>query len=97
MKSVGPENYPSVGKTLPVDDCDAEEYASGPRDDWNLRQRRERQPQNAALSAQQYAGGPGMKAKLNLALREHNGLVYTVENTMVAYGDTALEHLFRLR
>ena len=33
-------------------------------------------------------GGPGMNAKLNLALREHHGLVYTVESTMVAYGDT---------
>ena len=33
-------------------------------------------------------GGPGMNAKLNLALREHNGLVYTVESMMVAYGDT---------
>ena len=33
-------------------------------------------------------GGPGMNAKLNLALREYNGLVYTVESTMVAYGDT---------
>ena len=33
-------------------------------------------------------GGPGMNDKLNLALREHNGLVYTVESTMVSYGDT---------
>ncbi len=33
-------------------------------------------------------GGPGMNARLNLALREKNGLVYTVESTMVAYGDT---------
>ena len=33
-------------------------------------------------------GGPGMNAKLNLALREHNGLVYTVESTMVSYGGT---------
>ena len=33
-------------------------------------------------------GGPGMNAKLNLALREHNGLVYTVESTMVSYADT---------
>ena len=33
-------------------------------------------------------GGPGMNAKLNLALIEHNGLVYTVESTMVSYGDT---------
>ena len=35
-------------------------------------------------------GGPGMNAKLNLALREHNGLVYTVESSMVSYGDTGL-------
>ena len=33
-------------------------------------------------------GGPGMNAKLNLVLREHNGLVYTVESTMISYGDT---------
>ena len=33
-------------------------------------------------------GGPGMNAKLNLALRERGGLVYTVESTMMAYGDT---------
>jgi len=33
-------------------------------------------------------GGPGMNAKLNLALREHNGLVYTVESTMMSYSDT---------
>ena len=33
-------------------------------------------------------GGPGMNAKLNLALREHHGLVYTVESTMIAYADT---------
>ncbi len=32
-------------------------------------------------------GGPGMNAKLNLALRERSGLVYTVESTMMAYGD----------
>ena len=31
-----------------------------------------------------------MNAKLNLALREHNGLVYTVESSMVSYGDTGL-------
>ena len=35
-------------------------------------------------------GGPGMNAKLNLALRERNGLVYTVESTMVSYGDTGI-------
>ena len=57
-------------------------------------------------------GGPGMNARLNLTLRERHGLVYTVESTMVAYGDTGiwsiyfgcdhhgyrhLEHLLRLR
>lgn len=35
-------------------------------------------------------GGPGMNAKLNVALREHHGLVYTVESTMVSYGDTGI-------
>ncbi len=35
-----------------------------------------------------YLGGPGMNARLNLALRERNALVYTVESSMVSYGDT---------
>ena len=35
-------------------------------------------------------GGPGMNARLNLSLRERNGLVYTVESTMVNYSDTGL-------
>ena len=39
-------------------------------------------------------GGPGMNAKLNLALREHNGLAYTVESTMVAYGDTGIWSIY---
>lgn len=39
-------------------------------------------------------GGPGMNAKLNLALREHNGLVYTVESTMVSYSDTGIWSIY---
>ena len=35
-------------------------------------------------------GGRGMNARLNVVLREHRGLVYTVESTMVTYGDTGL-------
>jgi len=35
-------------------------------------------------------GGPGMSARLNLALRERRGLVYTVESTMVSYSQTGL-------
>ena len=35
-------------------------------------------------------GGPGMNAKLNLSLRERNGLVYTVESTMASYSDTGV-------
>ena len=35
-------------------------------------------------------GGPGMNARLNLSLRERNGLVYTVESTMVSYIDTGI-------
>ena len=35
-------------------------------------------------------GGPGMNTRLNLTLRERNGLVYAVESTMVNYGDTGM-------
>ena len=35
-------------------------------------------------------GGPGMNARLNLALRERHGLVYSVESSMVSYSDTGL-------
>ena len=35
-------------------------------------------------------GGPGMNSRLNLALREHNGLVYTVESNLTTYTDTGL-------
>lgn len=35
-------------------------------------------------------GGPGMNARLNLVLRERRGLVYTVESSIVSYGDTGL-------
>ena len=35
-------------------------------------------------------GGPGMNARLNIALRERNGLVYNVESNMVSYADTGV-------
>lgn len=35
-------------------------------------------------------GGPGMNARLNVALRERHGLVYTVESSMVSYSDTGV-------
>ena len=35
-------------------------------------------------------GGPSLNARLNLSLRERNGLVYTVESSMVVYGDTGV-------
>ena len=35
-------------------------------------------------------GGPAMNTRLNIALRERRGLVYTVESSMVAYGDTGM-------
>ena len=35
-------------------------------------------------------GGPGMNARLNLSLRERNGLVYTAESSMVNYSDTGV-------
>lgn len=35
-------------------------------------------------------GGPCMSSRLNLALREKNGLVYTVESSLVGYTDTGM-------
>ena len=35
-------------------------------------------------------GGPAMSSRLNLALRERNGLVYTVESNYTAYTDTGI-------
>ena len=39
-------------------------------------------------------GGPSMNARLNISLRERHGLVYTVESTMVAYGDTGIWSIY---
>lgn len=39
-------------------------------------------------------GGPGMNARLNLSLRERHGLVYTVESSMVSYGDTGMWSIY---
>lgn len=39
-------------------------------------------------------GGPGMNARLNLALRERHGLVYTVESSMIVYGDTGVWSIY---
>lgn len=35
-------------------------------------------------------GGPGLNSRFNLSLREKNGLVYTVESSMVNYSDTGI-------
>lgn len=35
-------------------------------------------------------GGPGLSSRLNLALREKRGLVYTVESTLTTYTDTGV-------
>lgn len=34
-------------------------------------------------------GGPGMNSRLNIALRERTGLVYTVESSLTNYTDTS--------
>ena len=39
-------------------------------------------------------GGPGMSARLNVILRERHGLVYTVESSMVCYGDTGIWNIY---
>lgn len=35
-------------------------------------------------------GGPSMSSRLNMSLRERNGLVYTVDSSMTSYGDTGI-------
>jgi len=35
-------------------------------------------------------GGPGMNSRLNIALREKRGLVYTVDSTVTSYSDTGV-------
>jgi len=35
-------------------------------------------------------GGPGMNSRLNVALREHSGLVYSVESNVTSYTDSGI-------
>ncbi len=39
-------------------------------------------------------GGPGMNSRLNLALREHTGLVYNVESNLISYTDTGVFNIY---
>ena len=39
-------------------------------------------------------GGPGMNNRLNVSLREHNGLVYSVESNITSYTDTGLVSIY---
>ena len=101
--SVGPENYPSVGQeNYP---SVGEEVAGQ-----TIVMQKNTHQAHVMIGTRAYdvnddrrmplyllnnmLGGPGMNAKLNLALREHNGLVYTVESTMVAYGDTGVWSIY---
>lgn len=40
------------------------------------------------------AGGPGMNSRLNVSLREKNGLVYTIESNVTSYTDTGLAAIY---
>ena len=87
--SVGPEEHPSVGKeiagkTIVMQKNTHQAHVMIGTRAYDVNDDR-RMP---LYLLNNMLGGPGMNAKLNLALREHNGLVYTVESTMVAYGDT---------
>ena len=95
VKSVGPKNYPSVGDgiagqaiVMQKNTHQAHVMIGTRAYDVNDSRRMPLYLLNNML------GGPGMNAKLNLALREHNGLVYTVESTMVAYGDTGIWSIY---
>lgn len=39
-------------------------------------------------------GGPGMNSRLNMSLREKNGLVYTVESGITSYSDTGIFNIY---
>ena len=89
VKSVGPKNYPSVrdeiaGQTIVMQKNTHQAHVMIGTCAYDVNDDR-RMP---LYLLNNMLGGPGMNAKLNLALREHNGLVYTVESTMVSYGDT---------
>lgn len=95
VKSVGPENYPSVGKeiagqTIVMQKNTHQAHVMIGTRAYDVNDSR-RMP---LYLLNNMLGGPGMNAKLNLALREHNGLVYTVESTMVAYGDTGIWSIY---
>lgn len=95
VKSVGPENYPSVGKeiagqTIVMQKNTHQAHVMIGTRAYDVNDSR-RMP---LYLLNNILGGPGMNAKLNLALREHNGLVYTVESTMVAYGDTGIWSIY---
>ena len=95
VKSVGPEKYPSVGKeiagqTIVMQKNTHQAHVMIGTRAYDVNDSR-RMP---LYMLNNMLGGPGMNAKLNLALREHNGLVYTVESTMVAYGDTGIWSIY---
>lgn len=95
VKSVGPENYPSGGKeiagqTIVMQKNTHQAHVMIGTRAYDVNDSR-RMP---LYLLNNMLGGPGMNAKLNLALREHNGLVYTVESTMVAYGDTGIWSIY---
>ena len=93
--SVGPNNYPSVGneiagQTIVMQKNTHQAHVMIGTRAYDVNDDR-RMP---LYLLNNMLGGPGMNAKLNLALREHNGLVYTVESTMVAYGDTGIWSIY---
>ena len=95
VKSVGPKNYLSVGKeiagqTIVMQKNTHQAHVMIGTRAYDVSDSR-RMP---LYLLNNMLGGPGMNAKLNLALREHNGLVYTVESTMVAYGDTGIWSIY---
>lgn len=95
VKSVGPENYPTVGKEIAGQTIVMQKNTHQAHVMIGTRAYDVNDSRRMALYLlNNMLGGPGMNAKLNLALREHNGLVYTVESTMVAYGDTGIWSIY---
>ena len=77
-----------------------------PREYWHVTRRKDTHQAHIVIGSQVFGGndprhlhlyflsnmlgGPAMSSRLNLALRERNGLVYTVESNYTAYTDTGV-------
>ena len=90
ISSVGDKNIPSAGETI-VKQLDTHQaHVMIATRAYSFYDKRK-----TALSLlNNILGGPGMNARLNIALREKKGLVYNVESNMATYRDTGIWSIY---